>query len=75
MLSVPQEILDFIISETVKKREGELKKKNSNSSSETDYYKKEVERLKNSRSWKITRPLRKIFNFFRKVKYSSMEID
>ena len=75
LLSVPQEILDFIISETVKKREGELKKKNSNSSSETDYYKKEVERLKNSRSWKITRPLRKIFNFFRKVKYSSMEID
>lgn len=34
----------------------------------------EVNRLKNSRSWKITRPLRMFFNLFRKVKYSEKEI-
>ncbi len=34
----------------------------------------EVDRLKNSRSWKITRPLRMFFNLFRKVKYSKEEI-
>ena len=34
----------------------------------------EVDRLKNSRSWKFTRPLRMLFNLFRKVKYSKEEI-
>lgn len=34
----------------------------------------EVDRLKNSRSWKIMRPFRRLFNFFRKAKYSEAEI-
>ncbi len=34
----------------------------------------EVDRLKNSRSWRMTRILRRIRNFFRKVKYSKEEV-
>lgn len=35
----------------------------------------EINRIKTSRSWLLTRPFRKIFNFFRKVKYSDNEIN
>lgn len=35
---------------------------------------REVNRLKNSRSWRITRPLRRLFNFFRRTKYSEKEV-
>lgn len=36
---------------------------------------RELERVKNSRSWKITKPLRQFLNLFRKNKYSKEEME
>ena len=73
MVAAPQEVIEMLIAEA---RKSEARRKYiASPTEELSFYKNEVARIKNSRSWKLTRPLRKLFNFFRKVKYPSREIE
>ena len=68
MLAAPQSILGTLMAEAQKGAAD----KNKRQLAECE---RELSRVKNSRSWRITRPLRKLFNFFRKVKYPACEVE
>lgn len=68
LMAAPQSIFGILTAEAQKG----VDEKNKRRLMECE---KEINRVKNSRSWKITRPLRKLFNFFRKVKYPAREVE
>lgn len=72
LVAAPQGIIEMLILEA---RKSEARKKLPARNENVTYYKNELTRIKNSRSWKITRPLRRLFNLFRRVKYSEREIE
>lgn len=69
-VAAPQDVVEMLIREAQKSAASQ----DTKALPDIEFYKNELERVKNSRSWRITRPLRKLFNFFRKVKYSQQEV-
>ena len=68
----PKNVIEMLILEA---RKDERRRSGKSNVNDRNFYQNEYYRIKNSRSWKITRPLRKVVNFFRKVKYPDSEIE